>query len=139
MHARCGAIVILLAACDVHSTRETHLIYRAPVRTTSSSTATAKSQQPNLIDDGGRIHLPVVVKRVQPNYPSNVQTDVTLVVVEAVVSSKGDVTDAKVKGGNSAYSNAVLEAIKQWKFRPGTVDGRAVDMPYQVSVNIDVR
>jgi TonB family protein len=69
-----------------------------------------------------------VVKKVSPEFPAaakqlNVvgQSEVTI-----VVGTGGDVEDAKVLKGNAIFSQASLNAVKQWKFTPLTKDGAPV-------------
>lgn len=67
-------------------------------------------------------------KKVMPEYPTaarqlHIQGQQE---VEIMVSSQGDVTEAKVLKGNAMFTAASVAAAKQWKFTPLQKDGQAV-------------
>jgi TonB family protein len=81
--------------------------------------------------------LPQVVKRVRPNYPSvaRVMELSGVVVVQALVGKDGAVKDAFVITGHPVFRDDALEAIWQWRFKPGIYRGE----PVAVWVAIPVR
>lgn len=78
-----------------------------------------------------------VTKRVAPEFPpaakqlnlSGPQE------VNVVVSTSGDVEEAKVVKGNAVFSNASLAAVKQWKFTPLLKDGQPTRFATVVVIN----
>lgn len=86
--------------------------------------------------------MPVVTKRVDPKYTpeamrQKIQGQVTLLVN---IDAKGVVTGATVAESLDAElgldSNAI-DAVMQWSFRPGTIDG--VAKPFSVKVMMEFR
>lgn len=43
-----------------------------------------------------------------------------VVKVDLTVAANGSVKDAKVVGGHPVLANAVLDAVKKWRFEPGS-------------------
>ena len=86
---------------------------------------------------GGEVKPPVVIHRVQPVYAGTAQKGHIegIVIVEVIVGRDGNVNDARViKPLPFGLSEAALEAVKKWKFRPGTLRGRPVEVIYNVTV-----
>ncbi|MGK2857111.1 MAG: energy transducer TonB [Thermoanaerobaculia bacterium] len=87
---------------------------------------------------GGNVKAPVVIKRVEIVYPeAAIEARVQgIVIIEAVIDRNGDVRDARVlKSLPLGLDAAAVRAIKQWKFKPGTVDGKPVDVIFNLTVN----
>jgi protein TonB len=90
---------------------------------------------------GGNVKAPIAVKRVDPVYTevarrARVQG---FVIVEAVIDRQGNVTEARVlKPLPFGLDMAALNAIKQWKFRPGTLNGQPVPVYYNLTVNFQI-
>lgn len=71
-----------------------------------------------------------LIRRVDPEYPATakaarIQGDV---VIEAVIDKNGDITHATVVKGPALLAEPALKAIKQWKYRPYTQDGKPVEV-----------
>ncbi|HYU31122.1 MAG TPA: energy transducer TonB, partial [Thermoanaerobaculia bacterium] len=63
-----------------------------------------------------------------------------VVIVEAIIDERGDVTNARVlKGLPMGLDRAALEAVQHWKFRPAQFQGRAVKVYYTLTVNFQVQ
>ncbi|HSS51675.1 MAG TPA: energy transducer TonB, partial [Thermoanaerobaculia bacterium] len=61
------------------------------------------------------------------------------VILEAVIDEHGDITDAKVlKGLPMGLSQAALDAVKTWKFKPAMREGQPVPVYYVMTVNFQV-
>ncbi len=66
--------------------------------------------------------------RVDPVYPelakrNNISGSAR---VELLITADGRVKDVKVLGGNPVLVNAVLEAVRQWKYEPASEESSAV-------------
>jgi TonB family protein len=75
-----------------------------------------------------------LVQRVNPNYPASarqyrVEGAVTL---SATIGPDGRVREAKVISGPPMLRDAAVGAVKQWKYAPSTVNGRAVESSVQI-------
>ena len=87
---------------------------------------------------GGDVKAPVVQHRVDPVYPDMARkTRVAgIVIVEAIINKDGSVEQVKViKGLPMGMSESAVEAVKQWKFKPGTLNGEPVDVIFNLTVN----
>lgn len=86
---------------------------------------------------GGDVKAPVVISRVEPVYPAEARAHRVsgIVIVEAVIDRDGNVRDVKVlKPLPFGVDQAAADAVKQWKFSPGTRNGE----PVEVFVNLTV-
>lgn len=87
---------------------------------------------------GGDVKAPTVVSRVEPKYNDAARkAHVTgVVIVEAIINKDGRVERVKViKGLPVGLSAAAEEAVKQWRFRPGTLNGQPVEVIFNLTVN----
>lgn len=88
---------------------------------------------------GDDIVAPVVIKRVSPDLSKLGEVRVAGVpVVELTISDKGDVTDVRfIRVVHPRIDAVIEEAVRQWKFRPATQNGRQVPSHMTLTVNID--
>jgi protein TonB len=92
---------------------------------------------------GGNVKAPVIIEstRIKPVYSevarrARIQG---LVIIEAVIDRQGNVTEARVlKPLPMGLDNAALNAVKQWKFKPGTLNGQPVPVYYNLTVNFAI-
>jgi TonB family protein len=87
---------------------------------------------------GGDVKAPVVLVHIDPVYPEEArQARVSgTVIVETVIDHTGAVRDIKVlKGLPNGLSEAAVDAVKRWVFKPGTINGEAVDVIFNLTVN----
>jgi protein TonB len=74
------------------------------------------------------------IHRVMPQYPE-IAKRLRLegvVVLHAVVSPEGNVGDVKVVSGNTLLHNAALAAVKQWRYSPSLLNGKAVESAVEI-------
>jgi len=57
------------------------------------------------------------------------------VTLSAVVDQDGSVRSVTVLSGDSALAPAALEAVRQWRFKPYRVNGRATEFATRITVN----
>ena len=57
------------------------------------------------------------------------------VVLKLVVAEAGEVKEVSVVSGDPLLAQAAADAVKQWRYKPYTVDGTPVEMETQVSFN----
>jgi TonB family protein len=100
-------------------------------------------QPPPLALSTSGITAPRLVKRVEPAYPQGAYTfDVGgILIVEVVIDKQGHVTSPHVRKALPAptLSYAALEAVKQWRFEPGRIEGEAVPVLFNLTVNFKPR
>lgn len=87
---------------------------------------------------GGDVKAPTVISRAEPVYNDGARkAHVTgVVIVEAIINKEGRVEQVKViKGLPMGLSEAAEEAVKHWRFRPGTLNGEPVEVIFNLTVN----
>jgi protein TonB len=85
---------------------------------------------------GGLVKLAAPIHRVEPVYPpiaisSRVEGVVEL---EGVVGIDGRIHDLKVKGGHPFLVKAAVDAVRQWVYSPGTLNGELVEVIAPITV-----
>jgi TonB family protein len=82
---------------------------------------------------------PVVLKKVQPTFPRGAYDFAVtgVLIVSLVIDEAGTVTSARVLKPLPAptLSYAALEAVKRWRFKPGTENGTPVKAFYTLTFN----
>jgi len=96
----------------------------------------------NANDDG--VSLPQVVKQVRPQYTSEAMHQMIEgeALLDVVVKSDGKVGDVSVKESLDAVyglDQEAIKAVKQWEFKPGTKDGKAVNVRVEVKMRFTLR
>ena len=110
------AMVVLLGGCDSSPTEPCPM----PVNIT------------------GEIVNPVRISGDQPQYTEEArQARVQgVVILQAIINCRGDVQDITVlKGLPLGLTEAAVAAVRTWRFRPATLDGRPISVYYNTTVN----
>ncbi len=90
------------------------------------------------------VSLPVLLDKIQPAYPelarkAGIQGKVYL---QAIVTRTGDIKDVSVLSAappGLGFEEAALKAVRQWKYKPGEQNGRAVDVYFTVAVEFTIQ
>jgi protein TonB len=61
-------------------------------------------------------------------YPGNAKGQQGTVILQVLIGRDGTVQDAKFLQGSLAFARAAIDGVKQWKFKPYTMNGRAVSV-----------
>jgi TonB family protein len=109
----------------------------------SYAPVSAQSQEPIYTSADGVV-LPAVVKMVRPEYTRDaMQLGITgSVTLSSIVRTDGHVTDVEVvKSLDPDYGldQAAVDALKQWEFKPGTKDGRAVSVRIECELKFTLK
>lgn len=88
---------------------------------------------------GGDVSPPVKIKDVYPKYPELARKARIegIVILEAIIDENGNVVKARIlrsPGKAFGFDDAALEAVKQWKFKPGLQNGVPVPVIYALTV-----
>lgn len=86
---------------------------------------------------GGDVKEPVEIQRVQPTYPEEARKNRIQgrVIVEAVINENGTVTKVRaVESPDPMLTEAALEAVKKWTYKPATKKGKPVKVFLTVTV-----
>lgn len=86
---------------------------------------------------GGQTKAPERIKYVAPVYPEVAAAARVsgIVIVEATIGTDGSVTEAHVIRSIALLDQAALDAVKQWKYTPTTLNGKPVPVIMTVTVN----
>jgi periplasmic protein TonB len=74
----------------------------------------------------GELKQPALLKRVEPEYPRlAVAANITgVVILEATVDERGDVTDVRVlRSVHALIDTEAIKAVRQWRYSPLTLNG----------------
>ncbi|GAC1639954.1 MAG: hypothetical protein NVS9B14_21270 [Candidatus Acidiferrum sp.] len=85
---------------------------------------------------GGEVKPVQLLSAVQPVYPQMARSQRVSgdVKIDALIDENGRVTGMKVVGGPVLLHQAAMDALRQWKYRPATLDGKAVAMHLVVTI-----
>ena len=82
---------------------------------------------------GHSLVYPVVKKSVKPVYPSMMAAGSVWSVMK--VGPEGKVEEVRIVGTAPApYQESIQKALKQWQFKPGTVNDRPATFPMQMKI-----
>ncbi len=88
---------------------------------------------------GGDVEPPEILQRLpKPEYPPVARHARIegIVILEAVIRSDGTVGNIKIlRDLPLGCGQAAVEAVRQWRFKPGTLKGVPVDVYYSLTVN----
>jgi protein TonB len=106
-------------------------------RLITSSSVPLPKRAPEVLKMSQGITQGLLVKRVNPVYPNQAlqMHKQGTVQILASITKSGSISSAKVIKGDPILGQAALEAVKQWKYKPYTLDGQAVEVQTYISVN----
>ena len=79
----------------------------------------------------------MVIHRVQPTYPPLARTARVqgAVVLAAIIGKDGTIQNLHVLSGHPLLTQAALDAVKQWRYKPYILNGDPVEVDTQITVN----
>ncbi len=90
----------------------------------------------------GNVLAPVRIHSPDPHYPEEARHARIqgVVILQTVIDTLGNVTNVKVlKGLPSGLTEAAVEAVSSWRFKPATLEGKPVAVYYLVTVSFSVQ
>ena len=91
---------------------------------------------------GGDVRAPVLLQRVEPDYPEVARKAriESVVILQAIIGPTGAIEDLRlVKSLFPALDESALAAVRRWRYRPATLNGRAVRVLLSVTVDFRLR
>jgi TonB family protein len=81
-----------------------------------------------------------LLKRVEPEYPAQALAQRTqgAVRLQVRIAQDGAVREVKVVNGEPVLADAAISAVKQWRFKPQTVHGKAVEMQTEITLKFSL-
>ena len=103
----------------------------------SVPTAVPKAATPQRVRVSQGVSQGLLVHKVQPSYPplarqARIQG---VVVLEALIGKDGGIQNLHVVSGHPMLTNAALEAVKEWKYKPYYLIGEPVEVSTTINVN----
>jgi TonB family protein len=77
----------------------------------------------------------LLVKKVQPQYPSDAKHIQGAVVLKAVIDKEGNISNLQLISGHPMLAPAAIEAVKQWTYKPFLLNGEPIEVETNVTVN----
>lgn len=121
-------------AFDEHLTIRQQAVSQSPEG--SAKVDLVISSMPGRIRVGGNVQSAMVLRKTAPVYPAEAKAARVQGVVHlsAIIGSDGAVQQVIVLDGPAELTQAAVEAVKQWVYKPTLLNGN----PVQVETNIDV-
>jgi TonB family protein len=90
---------------------------------------------------GGNVKVPTKLKDVRPDYPSDAMAARIegVVIIEAVISTDGRVSNARVLRSIPQLDDAAVAAVRQWEFTQTLLNGVPVPVIMTVTVNFTLQ
>jgi protein TonB len=100
------------------------------------STTEQPAAPPAPIAVGGDVKQARLISSVPPLYPAIAKSQRIAgnVVIDALIDATGRVTTMKVVSGPALLHQAAMDALRQWKYQPASLDGKPVPMHLTVSL-----
>jgi protein TonB len=78
-----------------------------------------------------------LLRRVEPDYPEQARKQQIqgTVLLDVQAGRDGSVQEVKLLSGEPLLADAAIAAVKQWRFRPRTINGLPVEMQTKVTLN----
>jgi len=100
-------------------------------------TAVPKAATPQRVRVSQGVSQGLLVHKVQPSYPplarqARIQG---VVVLQALIGKDGNIQNLHVVSGHPMLTNAALEAVKEWKYKPYFLNGEPVEVETTINVN----
>lgn len=103
----------------------------------SLSASSAAQLYPQRVRASGKFMETMIVKKVAPVYPPDAKKDHIQGAVElkVTVDKQGNVAKVQTISGPDRLVPSAIEAVKQWKYKPYSLNGNPVEVETKVTVN----
>ena len=89
------------------------------------------------------VHLPesaardLLAQAVDPQYPAAARASAQRgsVVLQVLIGRDGAVQDVKFLQGSLVFARAAIDTVKQWRFKPYSMNGRAVSVQSVITLS----
>ncbi len=101
----------------------------------------AAAKVPDVHHVGGDLKAPVKMYSVEPVYPEELRLARVqgIVILSALIDTNGKVTGAHVLKPLAGLEDAAMDAVKQWRFQPATLDGKPVTVLFNLTIQFRLR
>jgi TonB family protein len=109
-----------------------------PLATAQDTVERASSLSPEkIVDLSPAAAQESLIQRVEPDYPEDARDAQVqgAVVLDVHIGQDGTVQDLKLVSGEPLLAEAAMAAVRQWRFKPRSLNGEPVEMQTQVTLN----
>ncbi|HXG58527.1 MAG TPA: TonB family protein [Thermoanaerobaculia bacterium] len=89
---------------------------------------------------GGEVRPAQVLERVRPDYPAiALRNGISgRVTIRCIIGRDGQIRDPEVIASTfTAFDQAAIDAVRKWRFAPGTLRGKPVDTWFELTVRFE--
>ena len=78
----------------------------------------------------------LLMQAVDPEYPAGAKASGQRgsVVLQVIIGRDGTVREAKFLQGSLVFARSAIDAVKQWRFKPYSMNGRAVSVQSMITL-----
>ena len=76
----------------------------------------------------------LITESSAPAYPATAKGQQGLVVLQVLIARDGSVQDAKFMQGSLLFARNAIDAVRQWKFKPYSINGHPVSVLTQITI-----
>ncbi len=110
---------------------------QSPAQGDQQQSPSTETKRPMRVRVGGNVQPPRVISETQPIYPAlarqaHIEGDVVL---RAVITKDGNVSELKVISGHPLLVQAALDAVRQWKYQTTKLNGDPVEVEMTITVH----
>jgi TonB family protein len=104
---------------------------------TNRAMKTESASKPKMLEVSPEVAASHLVHRVEPQYPSEAREQRVqgAVVLHLWIGSDGYVGKTKLISGDSRLAEAAIEAVEQWQYQPYYMNGQAVVVQTEITIN----
>jgi protein TonB len=101
----------------------------------NSPSVIEESEKP-IVKVGGRVVPAQIISQLKPIYPENARRARVegAVILNAIVSREGTLQEVRVVSGHPLLTEAALDCVRKWRYRPGTLNEQPIEMPITIRV-----
>jgi len=119
-------------------------LWRFVVSVLVLSASAASAQEATVYTAGDGVSLPVVTRQVAPQYTpeamkNRIEGSVELSAVVLATGTVGEVQVVQSLDTKYGLDEQAVKAVKQWEFKPGTKDGKAVAVRVSVKMRFTLK
>lgn len=98
-------------------------------------------EESNAVRVGSGIKPPTKIKDVKAEYPQDAKDAGIqgVVILESTIDEQGDVSNVRVLRSIPMLDQAAIDAVKQWRFTPTILNGKAVPVIVTMTVNFALK
>jgi len=111
-------------------------IHVAPPAARPAPAKTPPAPEQRVYRVGGAVQSPMLLQEVRPAYPPLARQAriAGTVRLEAVIAKDGMIQSLRLLSGHPLLAPAALDAVRQWRYRPATLNSQPVDVALSIEV-----